>query len=87
MRTALEEQLERHSQIHEAHEAQGHVVIYWADGRKTHKTTNEATEWLKKYPPRCWSWCRSLATNTFRDYCTLQIGHEGPHRGDREEWQ
>lgn len=86
MKTVVEELLERHSQVRSAHEADGHVVIYWADGRKTHKTTLEAERWIKDHPPRCWSWTHSPARNTVRDYCGLTLDHDGPHRGDREVW-
>jgi len=87
VKTLVEELLERHSQIKSAHEADGHVVIYWADGRKTHKAADEALAWINEHVPRCYSWTNSFAANTTRDYCTLFKGHIGKHLGDRETWE
>ena len=85
------QQLERHSQVDEAkilvpaYRPVG-IRIYWKSHGAKDFTPSEAREWLDEHPPRCWSWTHSPARNTVRDYCTLNLDHEGPHHGDREEW-
>jgi hypothetical protein len=90
-RDELLTQLERHSQIHKAEyflnqDGLARVEITWANGSRKTFDILQAVAWLESHPPRCWAWLFSPARNTERDYCTLTLDHDGPHKGDRDEW-